>query len=84
MQNRDFLLLLPIKLGASVIYHSVSLNPEQSQPSHENTKQARNAMPKMSDSAPSQRHGKQLLSSGNVREPSSPQHLKPASMKQLH
>ena len=37
----------------------------------------------MSDSAPSQRHGKQLLSSGNVREPSSPQHLKPASMKQL-
>ena len=41
-------------------------------------------MPKMSDSAPSQRHGKQLLSNRNVREPSSPQHLKPASMKQLH
>ena len=41
-------------------------------------------MPKMSDSAPSQRRGKQLLSSGTVREPSSPQHLKPASMKQLH
>ena len=40
-------------------------------------------MPKMSDSAPSQRRGKQLLSSGTVREPSSPQHLKPASMKQL-
>ena len=41
-------------------------------------------MPKMADSAPSQRRGKQLLSSGTVREPSSPQHLKPASMKQLH